>query len=307
MMSADAYQTIWTAVYILIMVPIVLGNGLIIISIIKYRRLRSKMHILIGNLAVSDFIVGVILIPYSLLTAGQTVHSDRLLCFGKLALFVLCIGSSCFNLTLISLERFVAIVFPLKCKMHFTTFRMNILIAIGWILTLVNSTLPLYGWNEFDVNNTECVSDTLWSPGYKNMVNWEVIICLIFSFILYITVIKIALRRAFQRTHITAGLRHTANIDKDVHQLLTMVIVLGMFALCWFPYVCVAVVVTFYETPSLQFIRRCTLIPGLLNSAVNWLIYGYRNKDFSQAFKSILTFQPSSTRESGVFTLETSS
>ncbi|XP_045211490.1 octopamine receptor-like [Mercenaria mercenaria] len=285
-MSTDVYGTIWQVLYILITIPIVVGNGLIILSIIRYRKLRTKMHILIGNLAVSDLITGAVLIPYSLSTDGRILNSNMYLCFGKLSLFVISLGSSCYNLMLISFERFVSITFPLKYMHQFTTTRMVILMSVGWVVTLFNSTLPFFGWHVYNENNTDCVSDTLWPPGYKIMVNWELICAMIFNFVLYAIVMKIALRKARDRNQITGGLRHTAKVDKDVYQLVTMVIVLGVFALCWLPYVIVAIVVTFYETPYTQYIRRCTLIPGLLNSAVNWLIYGYRNSDFRKAFKT---------------------
>lgn len=298
-MSSTIYGTIWHSLYILIMIPIVIGNGLIILSIIRYRTLRTNMHILIGNLAVSDFITGTVLIPYSLITDGQSINSNMYLCFGKLSLFVISLGSSCYNLMLISLERFITIAMPLRHQNQFTSKRMVLAIVVGWAVTLCNSTLPFYGWNLYSENNTDCVSDTLWPAGYKIMVNWELIIALILNFVLYTIVIKIAVKKACERNHIKGGIRHTAKVDKDVYHMVTMVIVLGVFALCWLPYVCAAVVVTFYETPYTQYIRRCTLIPGLLNSAVNWLIYGYRNMDFRKAFKSFFTFR-SICRESSL-------
>jgi hypothetical protein len=243
------------------------------------------MHILIGNLAASDLITGLFLIPYDL-GFGRVLDHNMYLCFGKLSLFIISLGSSCYNLMLISFERFICIVFPLTHRHHFTTTRMIILIAVGWMLTFLNSSLPFMGWNVYSDNNTECISDTLWSPGYKLMVNWELIAALIFNFVLYTIVMKIAVRKACDKNHIKGGIRNTAKIDKDVYQMMTMVIVLGVFVICWLPYVCAAVVVTFYETPYTQYIRRCTLIPGVINSAVNWLIYGYRNSEFRKAFKA---------------------
>ncbi|XP_052778032.1 octopamine receptor 1-like [Mya arenaria] len=292
-MDSETYHLIWHIAYIAIMIPIVIGNGLILISIARFPRLRTNMHLLIGNLAVSDLIVGALLIPYSLITR-EYVNRNMYICFGKLCLFVFSLGSSCYNLMLISLERFVSITFPLHCKTYMTLPRLGALIAFGWAITLFNGTLPMYGWHIYSENNTQCVSDTLWTQAYKHMVNWELIVSLLINFALYSMVARIALRKACDRTQIKAGLTVHAKYDRDVHQILTLVIVLGLFAICWLPYAAVVVIVTFHETPTWQYVRRCTLIPGIINSAVNWVVYGFRNEDFRKAFKSILSFKRNS-------------
>jgi hypothetical protein len=47
-------------------VPILFGNSLILFSIARFRRLRTRMNILVANLLVSDFLVGLIMIPYDI-------------------------------------------------------------------------------------------------------------------------------------------------------------------------------------------------------------------------------------------------
>lgn len=290
-MGSETYTLIWHILYIAVMIPIVVGNGLIILSVVKFRKLRSNMHILIANLAASDFIVGVVLIPYSYFTDDGPVHENMYLCFVKLSLFVICLGSSCFNLMLISLERFVTITDPLASKVYFTTGKLSVMIIFGWGISIVNGGIPFFGWNKYGENNTKCVSDTLWPSGYKIMMNWEMIAAFIGNVVMYTVVIRKALRKACARSNVKAGLTIHAKMDKDVNHMVTMAIVLGLFILCWLPYICAAVVVTFYETPHTQFIRRCTLVPGMFNSALNWLIYGYRNQDFRNAFKYLISFQ----------------
>ncbi|XP_060571122.1 histamine H2 receptor-like [Ruditapes philippinarum] len=239
-MSGDIYHTVWHVLYVIIMIPIVVGNGLIILSILKDRKLRTNMHILIGNLAASDLITGLFLIPYDL-GFERVLDHNMYICFGKLSLFVISLGSLLYHL------------WDGMC-----------------ILTIIQY-----------VSVTHCGRQAT-----KSWVNWELITALIFNFVLYTIVMKIAVRKACDKNHIKGGIRNTAKIDKDVYQMMTMVIVLGVFVICWLPYVCAAVVVTFYETPYTQYIRRCTLIPGVINSAVNWLIYGYRNSEFRKAFKA---------------------
>jgi hypothetical protein len=177
------------------------------------------------------------------------------------------------------------------------------MVVFGWFLALLNSVLPFLGWNIYGGNNTECISDLIWTREYKIFVNWQLIAALLINFVTYTVVMRVAVKKACDRMHVKGGIRHTAKVDKDVHQMLTMVIVFGAFALCWLPYICASVLVTFHETAYTQYIRRCTLIPGLVNSAVNWLIYGYRNKDFRVAFKSLITCK-SRKRQCEAFTVQ---
>ena len=65
-----------------------------------------------------------------------------------------------------------------------------------WISPIINGIMPIYDWNEYDVNSTECISDILYIPGFKIMLNWELLIALILNFILYAEVMKIALQKA---------------------------------------------------------------------------------------------------------------
>ena len=50
----------------------VVGNGLILIAIGSYRRLHTTSNIFIANLAVSDFLVGIVVMPmYAVLSTND--------------------------------------------------------------------------------------------------------------------------------------------------------------------------------------------------------------------------------------------
>ena len=284
-----AYLTTWHILESLVIVPIVLGNGLILISIAKFKKLQTSINVLVGNLALSDLIIGAVLIPCDFIGDVTNFNLNKYFCLGKLSLFVLSLGLSCYNLMLISVERFVAIVYPLKKSTYISKGRLLLMILFGWCLCLINSSLPLLGWNNYN-NSTECVSDTVWTPGYKLCINWILLLASTVNVSLYAIVMRMALRRA-SRTSLADNMGVHLSTTTDIRQLVTMIIILGLFAVCWFPYLCLIVVVTFYETETTQFIRRCTLIPGLFNSAISWIVFGYRNKEFRKAFWAILKCQ----------------
>ena len=281
------YTILWNVFDFLLLIPTLFGNGLIIISIVRFRKLRHRMYLLVGNLAFSDLLVGAFLIPFDLVADVVQLNSNKYFCLIKMSIFVLSLGGSCCSLLLISVERCAAIVFPLQMRTFFTRRRLCMMIMVGWIVMLGLSMSPLLGWNTYMNNQTDCQTEKLWANDYEMLINWALIVSMLASFILYIIVVRIALKRVTARR-----LRGEMNIhhksEKDLQKLITMVIVMGVFAVCWFPYVAMIVTMTFHDTPLIRFIRKCCIIPGMINSSINWLIYGFRNRDFKSAFKALL-------------------
>ena len=278
---------VWHSIYLVVIVPTIVGNLLIIMSILKFPKLQSTMNILVANLAIADLIVGALLIPFDFFVDITGINSNKYFCLGKYAIFVLSLGGSCFNLLLISVERFIAVVFPLKKNDYFTRTRIILMITIGWGFSLADSLLPLLGWNGQEGNITTCVPDHVWTNSYDLFNGWLIITAYILNVTFYAVVMYIAVRKATTEL-ISGNMRVQVNRKKDLKNLKTMILILGLFAICWFPYICMSVVITFDENPHTLFIRRCTLIPGLVNSSLNWLVYGYRNQDFRKAFWILL-------------------
>lgn len=271
------------------MIPTIIGNGLIVLCILKYRKLRCSMHVLICNLAISDLIVGVVLIPADTISDFLQLKENKYVCLSVFATFVISLGSSSINLLFISIERFIAIVFPFRAKFLLTKTRMMLMITCGWTITIVNGTVPFYS-NTYTNSTPECLIEHVWTKQYRTNTDWQLLISLILNFMFYAIVVCIAVRKTKHHRNASTGnnFNTPARARKDLHHLITMAIVLGMFMLCWFPYACLSVIVTFWDTPYYHFVKRCALIPGLINSGINWIIYGYRKREFRRAFGALI-------------------
>lgn len=287
-MAADVYFTIWNILYIAIIVPTVLGNGFILYCVWKFQKLRGNLHVLIANLAISDLIVGGVLIPADMVADIYHWKNQKYVCLTVLSLFILSLGSSCYNLLLISIERFIVIVYPFTAWKLLSKPKVMFMIALGWSVTVLNGTLSFYGIDTYTNTSVVCSNENAWPKWYQTYLDWMLIASLILNTVFYSMVVGIALKKAGTHTIVGGCFNTQVRTKKNLHQSITMAIVLGTFLICWLPYATLSVIVTFCDTPYMQFVKRCALIPGFSNSAINWIIYGYRNAEFRKAFQTTL-------------------
>ncbi len=130
------------------------SNIVIIVSIIKQKLYRSTTNILLLNLAVSDLLFCLLVIPFITITgfAGSFIFggSDYTRCqlcqFGVVLpiLSVFSVNIICF----ISVDRFIFIKFPLRYEMWVTKSRAVIIIAFLWLLAFAEGILPVFGIRE---------------------------------------------------------------------------------------------------------------------------------------------------------------
>jgi len=131
----------------LIMLLIVLGNVLVVLAIATDRRLKGVQHWFIGSLAVSDLLVGLFIMPFSLANEvmGYWAFGD-VICQLWLSTDVLLCTASILNLCLISLDRYWTITRPIHYVKNRTRRRAALMISVVWTLSMVISLPPLVGW-----------------------------------------------------------------------------------------------------------------------------------------------------------------
>ncbi|XP_057305315.1 uncharacterized protein LOC130642243 [Hydractinia symbiolongicarpus] len=117
-----------------------IGNALIVVVVVKdpLRKLRSPFLYFIVNLAISDLIVGVITMPISVYT--HTIESLRILGNDTVQVFhmsfFISVTASILNLIALSVDRYVAITFPLKYRKYLSWRRCWAISAGIWLFSL---------------------------------------------------------------------------------------------------------------------------------------------------------------------------
>lgn len=93
----------------------VIGNGLVILVIAKDKCMQTVTNIFIANLAFADVIIGMFTIPFQFQPAlNQRWDFPEFLCKLAPSVKVLSVSVSVVTLTIISLDRYVAVMYPLR-------------------------------------------------------------------------------------------------------------------------------------------------------------------------------------------------
>lgn len=144
----EAYLTILTLTFIIFVT--IVGNILVILSVFTYKPLRIVQNFFIVSLAVADLTVAILVMPLNVVYTilGRWVFGIHI-CKMWLTSDVLCCTASILNLCAIALDRFYAITDPINYAQKRTVKRVLSQIAGVWILSLIISSPPLIGWNDW--------------------------------------------------------------------------------------------------------------------------------------------------------------
>lgn len=136
-----------SVVVTLLMIVVVVGNMLVIIAITTEKALKNIQNWFIASLAVADFFLGLIIMPFSLANElmGYWIFGAWW-CDVHSAMDVLLSTASIMNLCLISLDRYWSITQAVEYLKKRTPMRAVIMITGVWTLSALICIPPLLGW-----------------------------------------------------------------------------------------------------------------------------------------------------------------
>ncbi|XP_047227502.1 trace amine-associated receptor 13c-like [Girardinichthys multiradiatus] len=271
-------------------------NLLIIISISQFRKLHTTTNILLLSLAVSDFLVGLLLMPGEILRSTTCWFLGDVIC--SLYYYLVCqiVSGSIGNVVLISVDRYVAICHPLHYATRITLGRVKCCICLCWLGAGFCSIFYL--------------KDDLIQPGRGNSCFGECMLLmsyltgttdLILNFICPLSIIILLYMRVFvvavsqaraMRSHITAFTLHCsvnlATKRSELKAARTLGVLIVLHLACYCPYYIYSLVETYVTSTAYA---SFLIFLFYFNSCLNPVIYALFYPWFRKATKVIVTLQ----------------
>lgn len=289
-MTLNTSDVLYIIIAILLTTAILFGNGLTIVAVVRFHYLQTVTNKLLVSLAMSDIMAGLMLPLYAAIFFAPWLSTLKWFCLFRLVLILLSQTASIVNLLVISVDRYISIMYPLRYPNIMTSRNIYIAIVITWTHASLLSTAYLY-WNEWDnISHTaKCIFTVLSSSGFFYsciIVQLPLVLVVILS--LYALIVKETKRHKRQiQTHITQN-DHGVQNKRDYRTTKTLFIVLGLFYMCWTPFTITAIIFYFYRNVYNWNADHITFYLGVLNSCMNPFIYGWRNRNFRRAYRILL-------------------
>lgn len=250
-----------------------LGNLLVCVAVAKNPHLRRSSNYLLFSLAIADLIVTMVCEPLVVaILVKITFFND---CATKLdlpykMLSRLSCSASVVHMAAISVDRFIAVVFPLRYKSIIDSYGLKILLITSWALPI---TVPILS----------AVIPASFPKAFLGLGMFAISYVIVF---LSYSVIVISLVK-HRKESIQLRARSSSDVSQsrvEIRVASTLALVIAIFTVSWFP-----LVVTLFAAGKPLIKNQGTAhmwirTLALSNSAINFVIYGSRMHSFSEAY-----------------------
>ncbi|XP_071944254.1 octopamine receptor beta-2R-like [Antedon mediterranea] len=290
------------------------GNVLTIAAIVRTNKLRITANYFLVNLALADIIVCVIVEPFYLLTlfSGRWPFSSNTFCVILAGISIITLSSSVLNLLAIAVNRYFCIVQNQRYATLYTTRRTVfycVMIWVGSSIVIIPAGFGILGFNEHYLACGYIDSDDSWIFQIINMVILFTFSIITFVFCYYkiwkeahmsstrtkqcsssSTTSQVCLPGSVGtltklQKHLSKSKLNTQT--REIQVAKTSFIVLSAFIICWTPFVLLVVLHKKHVAPSV--LASMLVLLSLANSSINPFIFAWRNRQFRNAYKRIIT------------------
>ncbi|XP_037667784.1 somatostatin receptor type 4 [Choloepus didactylus] len=274
-------------IYALVCLLGLVGNALVIFVILRYAKMKTATNIYLLNLAIADelFMLSVPFVASS--AALRHWPFGSVLCRAVLSVDGLNMFTSVFCLTVLSVDRYVAVVHPLRAA---TYRRPSVakLINVGVWLAALLVTLPIAIFADTrPARGGQAVSCNLHWP-HPVWSGVFVVYTFLLGFLLPVLAIGLCyllIVGKMRAVALRAGWQQRRRSEKKITRLVLMVV--AVFVLCWMPFYVVQLLNLFVTSLDAT-VNHVSLILSYANSCANPILYGFLSDNFRRSFQRVL-------------------
>ncbi|XP_037317264.1 histamine receptor H2a [Pungitius pungitius] len=311
-------QVMLGVVLSLLILLTVSGNVLVCLAVCASRRLRCLTNCFIVSLAVTDLLLGLLVLPFSaLLQLNNEWPLGPAFCNFYISMDVMLCTASILTLLAISVDRFLAVTRPLRYASVVLPWRVGVAMASVWTVSVAVSFLPIQmGWNtvngtvqnhgpsaperrcRFELNRPYVLTDAL-------LTFYLPLVAMCWTYLGILRIARAQAKRIISArptcitsyncrdnpsTSTTVVSSVTAVALREHKATVTLAAVMGAFVVCWLPYFILFTVLGLKEHPDPSTVPEFPIVLwlGYTNSALNPILYGALNRDFRSAYTHLL-------------------
>ncbi len=273
-------------------IGISLGNGLIIFTMARVRKLRTISNYLIMQLAISDFVLGLILVYHSAIFMDRSLVAGPELCALRYATISLPGAASLLGLLAISIDRYLAIMDPFRYQ-RIQTRRYFAAYAIGvWVpAVILGIIIPMSWHNRCPI---ECDFVLLFTRSYLQylFIPTFIVITLPLTVLCAHVLMKAKqqLRSIVDNDIVLPGKESPKYIKGQIKIFKAGLAVIATFYAGWLPFFLILSIQVYsgsLHDTTLGMCRSFSMVLIGMNSMTNPLIYGYRLPDLKAELRKL--------------------
>ncbi|XP_019744215.1 somatostatin receptor type 5-like isoform X2 [Hippocampus comes] len=283
------FRVIMGIVYSVVFIVGLLGNSLAIFVVIRYTKMKTVTDMYIFNLAVADelYILGIPFIatnsvlyywPYGDFFCKVCMTADAMSQF-----------MSTFCLTVMSIDRYLAVVHPIRSATWRRPQVAKIFSGMLWVVSFL-VVLPVTIFSHVQEGFNTC------NITWPEMQNWWSVVFILYTSILgffgpllVISICYLLIVIKVRSAGVRAGVTKRRKSERKVTRMVVIIVL--VFVLCWMPFFTTNIVNLVHIIPENNataavyfFLVTLTYV----NSCANPILYGFLSDKFRQSFQKVL-------------------
>ncbi|XP_041069002.1 delta-type opioid receptor-like [Carcharodon carcharias] len=258
-------------------------------GIVRYTKMKTATNIYIFNLALADALATSTLPFQSTKYLMDTWPFGELLCKTVLSIDYYNMFTSIFTLTMMSVDRYIAVCHPVKALDFRTPMNAKIVNVCVWLLSSAIG-VPVMVMAVTKPNKKGNVMCTIQFPAptwyWDNVTKICVFIC---AFVIPVLVITICYGLMILRLKSVRLLSGSKEKDRNLRRITRMVlVVVAIFIICWTPihiFVIVKTLVEIHPSPLVTASWHFCIALGYTNSCLNPVLYAFLDENFKRCFR----------------------